>query len=249
MAVNIYKKLTDDFIRLINENKLSHVYLFFGEDQKTILDFSKKIANFLENGKFETPKALNDCCIFSPNEKGVIGIDEIRFFQDFLYKLPAISRKRMAIIFGGENLTQQAQSALLKIIEEPPQNSLIILISNESSVLMPTIVSRAHRIYFPSTRISADQGPEAGQVCYGAYADKRGRKTQAASKGKINGKIAEESVEARLEEILTRLAKDPINNAKTIKFILDRLRLIKTFNLNEKLQIKYINAYLKKKNN
>ncbi len=214
-----YKNLIDDFIGLVKEDKLSHAYIFFGGEIEEILDFSKKTANFLENHLFEiTKRPLSDFSIIYPNEKGNIGIDEIRSLQGFLYQTPVASKKRTAVIFGAQNLTNEAQSALLKIFEEPPPNSLIILICNEISGLMSTISSRAHKIYFPAI--------------------------SKPIKKEIYGN--DENPEEAIKKILITLKKDPIKNANAIKEVLNRLKLIKSFNLNNKLQLRFLNSFLKK---
>lgn len=228
MIENFYEMQKGNFLRLITENKLSHAYLFFGQDQVLIFEFSQKLANFLENGKFEMPKILSDSRVFSPNEKRTIGIDEARVMQDFLYRAPVISKKRTAIVLEAENLTPEAQNALLKIIEEPPKNTLIILICNEPSSLMATIISRIQKIYFPP---------------------QKNLKKVKKEEGKINVRLDEaesKRAEIELEKILAKLIKEPIKNEQVIKIILERLKLVKSLNLNEKLQMKYINACLKK---
>lgn len=211
-----------NFVKLAQNNKLSHAYIFFGKDVEGIFYFSQKIANFLENNIFEiSQKQLSDFSIIYPNEKGNIGIDEIRNLQGFLYQTPVVSGKRTAVIFSAQNLTNEAQSALLKIFEEPPPNSLIILICNEISGLMPTISSRAHKIYFPT----------------GA---KPAKKREVGEAG--NGENPEEII----QKILLTLKKDPIKNIQALKEVLNRLKLIKSFNLNNKLQLRFLNSFLKK---
>lgn len=217
------KSAFNEFLKLVEGDKLFYSYIFFGGEIEEILDFSKKTANFLENNIFEiTKRPLSDFSIIYPNEKGNIGIDEIRSLQGFLYQTPVASKKRTAVIFGAQNLTNEAQSALLKIFEEPPPNSLIILICNEISGLMPTISSRAHKIYFP-------------------------RVSKSSQRGKIK-EIGEDedSAEEKIKKILLTLKKNPIENANAIKEVLNRLKLIKSFNLNNKLQLRFIHAFLKR---
>ena len=87
--------------------------------------------------------------IIEPDEKGTIGIDIIRSLKYFLWQKPANSKLRTVIIKESENLTNQAQNAALKIVEEPPESSLIIFITKNVENLLPTLTSRLQKIHFP----------------------------------------------------------------------------------------------------
>lgn len=75
-----------------------------------------------------------------------IGIAEVRELSQWLNLKPYQSKKKAAIIFEAEKLTIEAQSALLKNLEEPPANTFIILVTPNADVLLPTIVSRCQLI-------------------------------------------------------------------------------------------------------
>lgn len=73
-----------------------------------------------------------------------ISIEPIRLLQHFLsLKVPgAAAVKRVIIIEQGHLLTIEAQNALLKTLEEPPQDTVIILTAPSSASLLPTVASR-----------------------------------------------------------------------------------------------------------
>ena len=72
-----------------------------------------------------------------------IKIEAVRQLQKFLaQKSWYAESKKTAIIWAAEALTPEAQNALLKTLEEPPTNSLIILIAQQKEPLLPTLVSR-----------------------------------------------------------------------------------------------------------
>lgn len=146
-----YENLKKEFRILIEKENLGHSYLFFGEPRLGKFLFAKNLANFLENQSFSTPedsKVLSEALIILPIED-TIGIDQIRSLKDFLYKKPTFSKYRIAIIKDAEILTTESQSAMLKILEEPPVHGLIILISSSIENLFPAILSRVQKIYFP----------------------------------------------------------------------------------------------------
>lgn len=93
------------------------------------------------------------------NEKtGVLSsshdLSEIRSIPSFLRLTPAEGGWRIAVVDEAERLNLHAQNALLKILEEPPENSLLILITRSAGALIPTIRSRSSVIEFSSLSVS-----------------------------------------------------------------------------------------------
>lgn len=87
--------------------------------------------------------------------KNSIGIDKVRELEKWAFRKPHSGRYKAALIFEAEKLTHTAQNALLKTLEEPPKNTLIILTSPKEDLLLPTIVSRCKIIKLKSeTEIS-----------------------------------------------------------------------------------------------
>lgn len=136
------------FKRLIKDESLSHGYLFFGESGVGKTAFAKSLANAIEKGRFDMPEeALIESIVISPQE-GSIGIDEVRTLKKFLFQKPTSSKKRIAIVKQSERLTPQAQNAVLKIAEEPPQSGILILTIKSTDALLPTLVSRLQTVHF-----------------------------------------------------------------------------------------------------
>ena len=222
---DIYKKLTKDFKELSESDVLFHAYLFFGESTDNIFDFSRTLAGFLETGEFKAVgRFLNDLVIIKPNEHNNIGIDEVREMQNFLYQSPVASKRRMVIIYNAGALTDEAQSGILKIIEEPPKKSLIILIATGEDVVLETLKSRMHKIYF------SEQGVDFKK------ADKKSNKL-----------INKDDVDVFIKKTLVDLTKNLRQNSGTIKEVLRRLAMMKQFNLNNRLQLRLLNYYLDKR--
>lgn len=76
--------------------------------------------------------------------KGVISVDNIRYLYNETKTIT--NKKRIIIIDHAEHMTQQAQNAFLKLLEEPSKNTHFIIISHSVSKLLPTILSRVKRI-------------------------------------------------------------------------------------------------------
>jgi len=81
-------------------------------------------------------------------KKGAISIDTIRKLQDYVYITPMENKWRIVVIAQAERITKQGLNALLKILEEPPENVIFILITTEKHILPDTIISRSRIIKF-----------------------------------------------------------------------------------------------------
>ncbi|HET7577511.1 MAG TPA: DNA polymerase III subunit delta' [Sphingomicrobium sp.] len=88
-----------------------------------------------------------------PKEKGEglardITIKQIRALGEFMGMTAALSPWRVAVIDSMDELNKEASNALLKILEEPPANTLFFLVSHAPGRLLPTIRSRCRRLQF-----------------------------------------------------------------------------------------------------
>jgi len=263
--------LIDDFKKLVENEGLSHGYIFFGENQTGKFTFSLSLSNFLENKKFEAPsRALSETLIIK--EKG---IDSVKEIKKFLWQKPTNSKKRVVIIDAADSLTAEAQNAILKITEEPPEHSLIILIVNNLDNILPPILSRLQKIYFSTTPrkdifnfliedrgINKDKAENIAQMAVGkpgraldlidkdfSYIDDLVNgflKTSGYAKSQFIKNFIEEHKENPeildyfFEFLIIKLRKEPIKNNALIKSVLSRLFLIKSYNVNKRLQLEAI---------
>lgn len=162
------------------QKKLSHAYIFQGEDGSGKLLVAKIFAKALQCEK--NRKALeqgqklldiNPCCQcvsckkadggnhpdihVLTHEKASIGVDDIRvqINQDIQIK-PYEGNYKIYIIPDAERMTEQAGNALLKTIEEPPVYAVILLLTDNIYRILPTIQSRCIHIPFkpvPSEKV------------------------------------------------------------------------------------------------
>ncbi len=80
-------------------------------------------------------------------------IDQIRELLRTLAMKPYQARHRVVIIADAHAMNKEASNALLKVLEEPPADTTLILTAEEKTDLLPTIVSRCRHIHFhPLTR-------------------------------------------------------------------------------------------------
>ncbi|HZW49737.1 MAG TPA: DNA polymerase III subunit delta' [Bacillota bacterium] len=80
--------------------------------------------------------------------KSGIGIEQIRQLQPLMAHRPYEGRRRVVVIDPVDKLEGPAANALLKLLEEPSTDNLLILISHQPEILLPTIRSRCQMIRF-----------------------------------------------------------------------------------------------------
>ncbi len=113
-----------------------------------------------------------DCCVVMPEATGQSGrmtitIEQIRRLTDFLRLAAGHDGWRIALVDQAHSMTRQAQNALLKSLEEPPAQTLILLTTPLPSALLPTIRSRCRRLAFPA--LSGDQVRQGLALLYPDY--------------------------------------------------------------------------------
>ena len=159
---NVVKTLKNQ----INENHISHAYLFTGSrgtGKTSCAKILAKAVNCLspKNGdpcnECEICRGINDESIFDVTEIDAAsnnGVDNIRELRDNTAFSPAAAKYRIYIIDEVHMLSGSAFNALLKTLEEPPAHVIFILATTEVHKLPATILSRCQRFDF--NRISPD---------------------------------------------------------------------------------------------
>lgn len=77
-----------------------------------------------------------------------LAVSELRKVEPFLRKTSSNGGWRVVIIDDADTMNRNAQNALLKILEEPPKNTVLILIAHRAGALIPTIRSRTRSLRF-----------------------------------------------------------------------------------------------------
>ena len=141
---------------VLQTGKISHAYIINGEKSSGKEFIARIFAMTLqcEKGGVEPCNECHSCkqalsknqpdIIYVSHEKpNTIGVDDIRLQvnNDVAIK-PYSSRYKVYIINEAEKMTPQAQNAILKTLEEPPEYAVIILLVSNVNTLLPTILSR-----------------------------------------------------------------------------------------------------------
>ena len=90
-----------------------------------------------------------DVTVLAPSEPGkAIGIDEVRALIRTMSLKPLRNGPRVAMVRDAHLLTTHAQSAMLKLLEEPPGFAVLVLVADNLATLLPTIRSRCRIVRF-----------------------------------------------------------------------------------------------------
>lgn len=150
------EQLKEHLQNAIATNKVSHAYIINGERSAGKEFIARVFAMTLQCEKGETEpcgechscrQALGnnqpDIIYISHEKPNTIGVEDIRsqINGDIGIK-PYSSPRKIYIINEGEKMTPQAQNALLKTLEEPPEYAVILILTTNVDALLPTVLSR-----------------------------------------------------------------------------------------------------------
>ena len=110
-----------------------HSFLIASKDRSKTLEFAQTSCKEKKIDQID----LNLCSF----EKAV-GIEDVRDLQKRLFLKPIKSSTKASIIDAPLGITTEAQNALLKILEEPPKDTIIMLLLPQKEMVLPTILSR-----------------------------------------------------------------------------------------------------------
>ncbi|MBO5653234.1 MAG: hypothetical protein J6S44_03365, partial [Clostridia bacterium] len=139
------------FTDAIEHGKLAHAYILEGPAGSGKRTFAKAIAaQRVKNSPFaeKIPRdASPDLSYFGLiDKKKTVGVDTVRALKSEVYIKPSELDARFFILTDCQLMTEQAQNAALKILEEPPQNVYFFLCTDSAASLLPTIRSRAQTV-------------------------------------------------------------------------------------------------------
>ncbi|MBU3917579.1 DNA polymerase III subunit delta' [bacterium] len=141
------------------QNRVSSAYLFLGQEG---IGKSLLVREFAQLINCETNNNCGQCTncrmfaggshpdfeIIKPSGQNI----RIKQIQDLIEKLslkPSYATKRVILLKQTHLFNQESANSFLKILEEPPLDTLIILSATDENLLIETIVSRCQKIHFP----------------------------------------------------------------------------------------------------
>jgi len=139
-------------------------FLFVGTDKKKMQEALDELAKYITcisadktaycnsciNCRMVSQRQHPDVLWISPRgTSATIKIDDIRHLKERINLKPYQAQKKLFIIEDAERLSPASANALLKTLEEPPSDTLVVLICQSVSQLLETVVSRCQLIRFP----------------------------------------------------------------------------------------------------
>lgn len=156
-----HKSIIEHLRQGVQTGQIGHAYIFEGDDGIGKRLTARTLAAALQcrEGSGEPCGRCISCLqmesgnqpdvSYVTHEKSVIGVDDIR--QQLCAPMeikPYAGPYRIFIVDEAEKMNEQAQNALLKTLEEPPEYGIILLLTNNRNAFLPTIQSRAVLLSF-----------------------------------------------------------------------------------------------------
>lgn len=150
----------EHFQKAIVHDQVSHAYILEGEEGMGRKTLTKAFAmtRLCERSNTEPCMECHSCkqimsgnhpdvCWIHHEKPNSIGVDDIRTqISDTIMLRPYSSLYKFYIMDEAEKMTVQAQNALLKTIEEPPSYAVILLLTTNEEMFLPTILSRCIKL-------------------------------------------------------------------------------------------------------
>jgi DNA polymerase III subunit delta' len=177
-----YRQLTDLLQRSLDRGRLAHGYLFTGGSLEEPEKMARTLAKTLNCQRPPATGASGlalDCCnaclhcrkidadnhpdvqwVRPESKSRVITVDQMREVMRTIHLKPMEAAFKIAVIAGADRLNTQAANAFLKTLEEPPTQSVIILLTSEPQQMLETILSRCLRLNFSGGDVQPQGEPE-----------------------------------------------------------------------------------------
>ena len=219
-------KVVQEFQKIISSNMLSHAYLIDNASSKIRQQMAIWLAQsqFCDNVVDGAPDQTCQKCqtialgdnpdvLEIKTDKQSIGVDDIKFFKKEASMAATQGKRRILIIDEAEKMTVQAANNLLKTIEEPEGNLMIILLADSAKQLLPTIQSRVQTFHL-SNKSNDDE--IAGLVKLGFKEDQAKKALQVT-----DVKYLENISSDKYQALMTALANwlKEVNNQKINCFV------------------------------
>ena len=248
--------------RAAKEGLVSHAYLFSGPDgvgkKLMALEFAKTLN--CASGEDSTAIEQCECGSCRKVERGIhpdvvlveyqgvsdIKVDQIREgVEEKLFLKPFEGAHKIVIVDESERMNRSAQNAFLKTLEEPPPNSVIILLTSRPQALLPTIRSRCQIVGFSSLSIDSISRILEKESDLSGEDMELSSRLSSGSPG-LALRLDKELIDWR-RDLLTRLSELDLRSASDVAELTESMPMESTAEDSEKLKlaIEFISLWLR----
>jgi len=152
--------------RSLERNRLAHAYLFSGDSLEELEVMARTLARALNCVRTAGKRSLHSCGQCDPcqrieqgvhpdilwvrpeSKSRVITMDQMRDLMREVHLKPTAAEFKVSVVVAADRLNPQAGNAFLKTLEEPPADSVLILLTTEPQRILETVLSRCLRLSF-----------------------------------------------------------------------------------------------------
>ncbi|MBI5395628.1 MAG: hypothetical protein HZA91_10065 [Verrucomicrobia bacterium] len=154
--------------RSLENERLAHAYLFAGDALEDMALAARELAKAVNCESATKQGGCGQCAqcqkieatsppggqhpdvqwAFAESKSRRIRIKQMRELERLLHQKPGMGRMKVGVVFEADRLVPDAANAFLKTLEEPPDRSLILLLTAQPEQLLETVQSRGQRIQF-----------------------------------------------------------------------------------------------------
>lgn len=158
--------VSESLKKILSQKSIPHAFLFAGPKGTGKTSAARILAKILNCEDLKKLDPCNKCkqctSIIKGSNLDVVemdaashrGIDDVRILRDAVKLSPALGKNKIYIIDEVHMLTTEAENALLKTLEEPPEHVYFVLATTNPEKLIDTVRSRATLIQFKKANIS-----------------------------------------------------------------------------------------------
>jgi DNA polymerase-3 subunit delta' len=214
--------------RSLERNRLAHACLFSGDSLEELEGVARTLAKALNcpSARTAAKRSLHSCgqcdsCrriehdnhpdvlwVRPESKSRVITIEQIRELMHTVHLKPTVAEFKVGVVVAADRLNPQAGNAFLKTLEEPPDKSILLLLTTEPQRILETILSRCLRLSFGGDGAQARARHAAWLAGFSELAARPGRGLMGRYQllGLIMKKLAEQK--SAIEESLA--ARSPL---------------------------------------
>ncbi|AVN61336.1 DNA polymerase III subunit delta [Mesoplasma florum] len=164
------REALEKFVEQLKNKKMFSSILISNDNQETLNDFANNLSrtifcenlsiqkDFCDNCKRFENKSLSNFVVLGDGSLAINKNDVVELMQKFSLTTNEVNKFKVYVLSNAENLKNESANSLLKFIEEPPENTIAILLTKNKSQVLPTIKSRCKLIVLENE--NQDESPK-----------------------------------------------------------------------------------------